>query len=217
MFFEGVLMVSHREGFQKVLDLAERVLPSDLDVSFPTESELLDHLIFTSIKAHGFSADHEISYLRKGMKAKIFKRLKELEENGDLQSIKLQGEGSTTYFAKANSLKEAGKSRINKTVRILSPFDNLIIQRKRTSALFNFDYTIECYVPKPKRKYGYFVLPVLFGDQFAARIDAKIHRKENRLEIFNLVFEPGFEKNERFRFGLDQALDDYKAFCLSSS
>ena len=76
-----------------------------------------------------------------------------------------------------------------RNIHLLSPFDNLIIQRERTKRLFDFDYSIECYVPAPKRKFGYFVVPILWGDKFVGRLDPKADRLTNTLIINNIVFE----------------------------
>jgi len=80
-------------------------------------------------------------------------------------------------------------------MRFLSPFDNLTIQRKRLKWLFDFDYTVEIYVPAPKRKYGYFVLPILWGDCLIGRLDAKAFALSGRLVVHNLVFEPNHSKS----------------------
>ena len=81
---------------------------------------------------------------------------------------------------------------------LLSPFDNLIIQRERTKRIFYFDYTLECYVPAPKRKHGYFVLPVLWGDKFVGRMDPKADRDKKTLIIKKLVFEDNFKEYDQF-------------------
>jgi uncharacterized protein YcaQ len=73
---------------------------------------------------------------------------------------------------------------------ILSPFDVLNVYRHRLRDFFDFDYQVECFVPKAKRKYGYFSLPVLIGDTFVARMDSKADRKQRILTIHNLHFEP---------------------------
>ena len=93
------------------------------------------------------------------------------------------------------AIGQNGKRRKNNTqIHLLSPFDNLIIQRERTKRLFGFDYTIECYVPAPKRKYGYFVLPVLWGNRFIGRLDPKADRQNNTFIVNNLVFENNFDR-----------------------
>ena len=86
----------------------------------------------------------------------------------------------------------------NSEVLILSPFDNIVIQRKRLQNLFGFDYLIECYVPAPKRKFGYFCLPVLYGNKFAGRIDAKADRRTGNFIIINEFWENGFKTDDNF-------------------
>jgi uncharacterized protein YcaQ len=97
-------------------------------------------------------------------------------------------------------------------VKILSPFDNLVIQRKRISRFFGFDYQIECYVPESKRKHGYFCLPVLWNAGLAARMDCKADRKTSTFLIRNLVLEPGINKIDDFTDALEKALHSFMAF-----
>ena len=87
------------------------------------------------------------------------------------------------------ALLETRAPRSNAVVRILSPFDNAVIQRERGRDLFDFDYQIECYLPQPKRQFGYYCLPVLYRDRFIGRVDCKAHRSEKRLEIKALHIE----------------------------
>ena len=95
-------------------------------------------------------------------------------------------------------------------VRILSPFDNVVIQRERAAAVFGFDYTIECYVPEAKRRFGYFALPILFRDGFVGRMDCKAHRAERRFEIKTLHLES--EVEEAFLPAFASAVRDYAGF-----
>ena len=97
-------------------------------------------------------------------------------------------------------------------VRFLSPFDNLTIQRKRLNWLFDFDYVVEIYVPMEKRKYGYFVLPVLWGDRLIGRMDAKANRAERQLVIHNLVFETAFQDFAAIKPPFVSALHDFTRF-----
>jgi uncharacterized protein len=97
-------------------------------------------------------------------------------------------------------------------VRFLSPFDNLTIQRKRLNWLFDFDYIVEIYVPAEKRKYGYFVLPILWGDRLIGRMDAKANRPERQLVVHNLVFEPTFRDFKAVKSAFFDALKDFTRF-----
>lgn len=186
LFMEGELMISGRQGFQKIFDLTERVLPKDIDSSTPTEQAFLDHLIQRYLSANGLGTPAEISYLRKRIKPKVLARCKKLVSDGELLEITI---GDLNYFALNNFEAILEKKLSRQKVKILSPFDNLLIQRQRMRDLFDFDYQIECYVPKDKRKYGYFVLPILQGQAFVGRLDAKMDRKTGVLNILNLYLE----------------------------
>ena len=186
LFMEGELMISARQGFKKVFDLTERVLPDHIDRSTPSEQEFIDHLIQRYLHANGLGTASEISYLRKRIKPKVQSRCKALVANGELTEIKV---GDLNYFALSNFDDRLEKKISRQKIKILSPFDNLLIQRQRMRDLFDFDYLIECYVTKQKRKYGYFVLPILQGQEFVGRLDAKIDRKTGILNILSLYIE----------------------------
>jgi uncharacterized protein YcaQ len=112
-------------------------------------------------------------------------------------------------FREALELNTPVESNI---IRFLSPFDNLTIQRKRLNWLFDFDYVVEIYVPMEKREYGYFVLPILWGDRLIGRMDAKANRAERQLVIHNLVFEPTFQDFEAVKSAFASALNDFTRF-----
>lgn len=97
-------------------------------------------------------------------------------------------------------------------MRLLSPFDNLVIQRARLKRLFDYDYTIECYTPPAKRVYGYFSLPVLWGDRLIGRLDAKADRKQKMLLVQALYFEPGCEGVMESLPALADTLVDFAKF-----
>ena len=91
---------------------------------------------------------------------------------------------------------------------LLSPFDPLVWDRARALAMFNFDYRIECYTPAPKRRYGYFTLPILRRGQLIGRLDPKAHRKEGRFEVKALHLEPGIPASDELAHDLAGALRD---------
>lgn len=186
LFMEGELMVLKRQGFQKVYDLTERVVPEGVDASYPTEQEFNHHLILRFLAAHGLGMASEMTYLRKGIKNKLSAACEQLVEDKQLLTLDCQGR---QYYALPQSLSVLKQDLGRKQVRFLSPFDNLLIQRKRTKQLFDFDYQIECYVPEAKRQYGYFSLPILWGRAFAGRMDAKISRKSGVLSLQHLQLD----------------------------
>jgi uncharacterized protein YcaQ len=95
---------------------------------------------------------------------------------------------------------------------LLSPFDPLVWDRARARALFNFDYTIECYTPAAKRKYGYFTLPILHRGRLVGRLDPKAHRKDGLFEVKALHFEPGVDVTDDLRAALMSALEGLAAW-----
>ena len=92
------------------------------------------------------------------------------------------------------------------------PFDNLVIQRKRLQQLFGFHYQIECYVPAAKRQYGYFCLPILWGERFVGRVDPKAHRSTGRLEVLSFSVDSELRGNADFWAAFSQALQTFATF-----
>jgi hypothetical protein len=211
LFMEGKLMVAGRKNFQKVYDLTERVLPTEVDTKMPSEKEMAEHLILSAIRANGIVAGHEIAYLRKGHKEKIQKALKHLIKEGTVTEIKID-DIKESYFTTADKLNTLDDIKAIKKVHILSPFDNAVIQRRRLQTLFDYDYTIECYVPAPKRIHGYFCLPILYGDCFVGRMDCKAERSTGELIIQQLWLEDGFPPTDTFLKALAKSTDEFAVF-----
>ena len=206
LFMEGELMVASRRNFQKVYDLTERVLPADIDTKTPDENAYADYLIRIYLQSNGLVSATQAGYLRTGYKAILQRRLQELHEDGQLQAVKLSG---SSYYTDAASLALLHKPLSRKSMRLLSPFDNLIIQRKWLKQIFEFDYQIECYVPAAKRQHGYFVMPILWGGEFVARLDAKADRDKGVFFVNKLVLEPGLKDTDGFQQQLQPLLQDY--------
>lgn len=197
LFIEGKLMISHRDGFQKVFDLSDRVLPSDLDTSTPTDEEFYRYLIERAIESQGFSSESEIGYLRKGHKQGLKNQLLKMLASDELVQVGVRG-NPVAYFSNPKTVEAFSSARVAKKVHLLSPFDNLVIQRKRIAQLFDFDYQIECYVPSDQRTFGYFCLPILFGSELIGRLDPKADRENGTLIIRNLVIEKDIGNEDLF-------------------
>jgi uncharacterized protein YcaQ len=213
LFMSGVLMISERKGFQKVYDLTERVLPSHVDTSTPTELELAKYLVRSTIRSHGIALEPEMRYLRQGIQKAVRQALDELLEEGELVPVQIQSLEGLCFYARASELKKM-KLTDSSDVQLLSPFDPAVIQRKRTKTLFDFDYQIECYVPGPKRKYGYFCLPLLSGTEFLGRIDAKADRKSKTLQILSIHAEYGGSMTDERYHSIAKKIDQFAAFNL---
>ncbi|WP_404538282.1 winged helix-turn-helix domain-containing protein [Dyella agri] len=202
-FALGELMVPRRERFQRVYDLAERVL-AKLDPPFVPSvldpAQLRQHFILDGVRALGIAQARWIAdYFR--LKPTVSAReLAPLVATGELIEVAVRGWDAPGYVhrehAGALELARGGRLRATHTT-LLSPFDPLVWDRARALAMFDFDYRIECYVPAPKRHYGYYVLPILHRGALVGRLDAKAHRAEGVFEIKALFLEPGVESTPR--------------------
>ena len=210
LYFEGELMISSRAGFQKTYNLAERVLPKGIDSTPPTIEERASHMLDQQLACHGLVSAVGATYgrrdaaLRQAMKAELAQRL----AAGTLVTVTLPN--NSLYYIEPQHLEQP-IPRLENRLTILSPFDNAVIQRKRLIDLFAFDYQLECYVPAPKRRYGYLALPLLYKDNFVGRMDCKAHRADKVLEIKGLFFESGHDTPE-VHAALDKALPDFAGF-----
>ncbi len=194
------LMISERRNNQKVFDLTERVLPDNVDTSVPDPDELGQFLVRRALSALGVATEKEIrNHIDAAGKEVISKSLNDLEESVEVIRVKIKGLENIAYYAFLDTIEKSTKqNRLKDKVILLSPFDNLIIQRDRIKRLFDFEYALECYTPPVKRDYGYYVLPILWGDQLVGRLDPKTDRKEKTLIIRNLVFETNFKEIDKF-------------------
>ncbi len=209
LFMHGDLMVSAREGFQKIYDLPDRVLPESVNTTQPTMQEFSNYLIDSSLRAHGCVTQKSITYLRKGQELRNTVK-KELDARVDAQAlIPIPFNENTIVFTNPEHL-ETKAPRSSAVVRLLSPFDNAIIQRERVRDLFDFDYQIECYVPASKRRFGYFCLPILYRDQLVGRVDCKAYRKEKRMHIQSLHIEKAVD--DGFVKAMEIALEAFSKF-----
>jgi len=132
-------------------------------------------------------------------------------EAGELIAVTYPG-AAAKVFTTPDTMEQLIKIRISRQIRLLCPFDNLVIQRKRLQQVFDFDYQIECYVPEGKRKYGYYCLPILHGTDLVGRLDPKADRKTGVLEIRNLELEASTKTDEQFVLLMAEKLAALAAF-----
>ncbi len=212
LFMAGDLMVV-RQGFQKVFDLTERVLPPGTDSRTPTPHEQAAWYVDRALDAWGLAARDEMAYLRKEHVAHIDAVLRQREEQGSLLRVTVEGIPKTAHWVRPVDLEriDAGKAP-DRTLRIVSPFDPFLIHRKRMRRLFGFDFAIECYLPTAKRTFGYFALPLLQGTDFVGLLDAKADRSAGRLIVQNLRYDGPAKRRAPFDRSLNKALDAFARF-----
>lgn len=189
LYMDGRLMATRTKDFLKVYDLPKNIIPDDIDTTMPGPEEFARHVIRRDLKALGIAYANEVAWRARYVKGnQVKKELEKLVEEGEVCHISIEDfKTAPLYMLSAYKNK---KIKLSGDAFILSPFDVLNVFRKRLRDFFDFDYQIECFVPEPKRKYGYFSLPVLVGDTFVARMDSKADRKQKVLIIHNLHFEP---------------------------
>jgi len=211
LFIQGELMISGRNGMEKIYDLRERVLPDEVDTSEPSLSEFSEYLIGLTVQAYGFTTLNQLCHLRTGalLRQALETALQQMLEDGSLQKLKVDGMPAVYT---TQDILESKVSRTNSRVRLLSPFDNAIIHRDRVWQLFGFDYKLECYTPKDKRRFGYFCLPILFQDNFVGRVDCKAHRDKNEFELINLHVDSDTLDLEKFIPNFKKAVNRFSAF-----
>ncbi|MEM9820610.1 MAG: crosslink repair DNA glycosylase YcaQ family protein [Bacteroidota bacterium] len=212
LYMEGTIMVTARQGFQKIYDLTEHVLPPKVDVSFPDRSAYLLYLIDRDLRANGLMKASEFGHLITNIRSEVVSLLQKLVAAGNCIKVKIQGLEETYYAHKRDLTIFLNQSPPAKHFFILSPFDNFLIQRKRIQTLFNFDYTLECYVTAAKRKIGYFSLPMLWGSQFIGQIDLKADRKTKTLWIKNLVLEERVKDSAALREVFKKSINQFAQF-----
>ena len=189
----GILAVWRTESFEAVYDLAERFLPpAVVDQPTPSLADAHRQLAEVSLRGLGVGTAADVAgYLGIGV-ASAKARLAELVESGRVETVSVEGWKEAGYCPTG----AVPRRPTRRTATLISPFDSLIWDRRRTERLFGMSYVIEIYVPAPLRAHGYYVLPVLLGDQLVARLDLKTDRAASALRVIAAHVEPGVDPRE---------------------
>lgn len=186
LFAAGEVTVAGRRGFERLYDLPERVLPAAiLAAPVPTPAAARRALLLRSARALGVASEGQLRDYFRLSPADARQGIAELREEGSLQPIQVQGWSKPAYVAETPN-----PGRPVQAVALLSPFDSLVWERERTEQLFDFRYRLELYTPAPKRVYGYYVLPFLYRERLAARVDLRAERAQSRLAVHAVHLEP---------------------------
>lgn len=189
LFWSGRLSARRRASFERVYDLTERLIPPAwLDTPAPSPADAHKALLVRAADSLGIGTARDLAdYYR--LNIPLARRLlAELVEAGQLVPARVEGWSQPAYLH-----PDAKAPRRVDAAALLSPFDSLVWERSRTERLFDFRYRLEIYTPKPKRIYGYYVLPFLLGDAIVARVDLKAERLASVLRIRGAFAEAGHD------------------------
>ena len=207
----GSLAVLNREGFEKIYDLAERAIPAHLREARPSRGETLDWACNAALDRLGAATSRMIAdFWGHASIPEAAKWIEAEKKKGRLIDVTLEAAPGLRGFAAVArpdiETQIAQLPQPTSRLRVLSPFDPVLRDRVRLERIFGFDYTIEIFVPGPKRKYGYYVFPLLEGARFVGRIDMKAERAKDQLAVKALWMEPRLSLSKARKTKLEREL-----------
>lgn len=213
----GEAAISGRVSFHKVYDLAERVYPVGHAASAPSEDEHVTWACRTALDRLGIATPGELASFWDAIEIEDAKEwCRRAAAAGEIVPVQVEtvdGSRPQASFAVPDwESRAATLPPAPPRVRLLSPFDPILRDRRRSLRLFGFDYRFEAFVPEPKRQYGYYVLPILEGERLIGRLDPKLHRGEGLLEIRKIWWEPGVRESKGRWAALEAAVDRLARF-----
>lgn len=221
LFDAGILMISRRQAMQRVYDLRERVLPDWEDSRALPRDEAWRALVVKAVRALGVAFPRCIrwsfhdAFRRTPIARQLPALLADLVAEGDVLPVTVEGFDKPGYVHREHRalLERAAAGDLQSTVTtLLSPFDPIVRDRARTQELFGFEYRIKVYTPAPRRRFGYFTLPIIHHGNLVGRLDPKAHRKEGVMEVKAIHLEPGVEVTDDLANSLARTLRGFAAW-----
>lgn len=216
LFVSGRLGIARRDGNRRYYDLIERLVPSEVLASRESEADAMRHRLLSRYRAVGLStpaAQAEVMY-GTGSAEQRRTLTAELVEAGLLVPLQVAGLKGLRYALADEQALLAPGDPVPPAVALLAPLDPLVWDRRLLRELWSFEYLWEVYVPAAKRRWGYYVLPILFGDRFVGRIEPRVDRRTGTLRIVGLWWEQGFapRREEGFVAAMRESLRAYLVF-----
>lgn len=211
-FYKGLVTISQRVGMVKTYELMTRHFGWNRLPRGATEKETSNYVLNRALQAQGIVSLDSICHLDAPRKPEMTRLLESRVRRKELIPVQLEGAGQLLHWVRPETL-DAIPDPAHEPVHILSPFDPLIIQRKRLRLFFDYEYRFEAYVPKHKRVFGYFVCPVLIGDRIVAALDLKTDRSQQKLLVqrWNWI---GRSKSRTHKQQVESALHKFEQFQL---
>jgi uncharacterized protein YcaQ len=214
-FYGGRVTISERNGMLKTYELTDRHFGWDKPPKPASVREITGYVLDRALRAQGVVSLDSTCHLDAPSKKAVRQLIEARLRRGELVPVALQDAGKQEHWAQPKTLEIAGQAATER-VHILSPFDPLIIQRKRTRLIFGYEHLFEAYVPKEKRRYGYFALPVLVGDEIVAALDLKTDRQNRKLLLqkWNWVGHAVKGPRRELKRRIDEELHRFERFQL---
>ena len=221
LYTEGELIIHHKNGSRKYYDLAEKYIPAEVlkaDNPYSDEFSLTKWRVLRRIGAVGLLWDkNSMAFLGINLKADLRKKvLSELSADHKISSVMVEGIKVPFYYRTEDEalMQEvlSGRADLKPRMSLIAPLDPLLWDKALIRALWDFSYSWEIYTPAVKRKYGYYTLPILYGDRFVGRIEAIPDRKEGILQVKGLWWEPGIRRTKAMDAALKRALRSFAKF-----
>jgi uncharacterized protein len=214
-FYEGRVTISERNGMLKTYELMDRHFGWDKPPKPASVREITDYVLDRALRAQGVVSLDSICHLDAPSKKAVRQLIEARVRRQELVPVVLQDAGKQEHWAQPETLEIADHTAAER-VHILSPFDPLIIQRKRTHLIFGYEHLFEAYVPKEKRRYGYFALPVLVGDEIVAALDLKTDRQNRKLLLqkWNWVGAAAKGPRKELKRRIEEELHRFERFQL---
>lgn len=213
-FYAGLVTISEREGMLKTYELMDRHFDWNTRPKAATERQVAEYVLDRALQAQGVVSVDSVCFLDNRRKPLVRKLIEGRVRRKLLVPVAVEGGGKADHWVPPQMLDEADVPA-EAVVHILSPFDPLIIQRKRLELFFGYQHVFEAYVPKPKRKFGYFALPVLAGDEIVAAIDIKTDREKRKILLQKWTWV-GKGAARSHRAAIDVALERFERFQLGA-
>lgn len=211
LWHDGRVAVSGRRHFRCIYDMAERVYPEGSAASL---TEYHDSWLLIGLSGCGVAPERHLVNYFTGPELNAAERRRVIARNlrrKRIVEVEVEDVPGPCY-ALPEHLDTFGDVPEPTGTTLICPFDSLLWQRKRAAELLDFRYTVEIYVPAKKRRYGYYVLPILHDGRLVGRLDPKLHRDRCLLQIRALHLEPGFDASPAFTTGLRAAIEDLATF-----
>ena len=221
LYTEGELIIHHKNGSRKYYDLADRYIPAAIlkaDNPCRDELDLITWRVLRRIGAVGLLWDKSsTAFLGIDMKADLRKKvLSELSADNRIKSVMTEGIKTPFYYrTEDESLMQdilTGKADRKPRMSFIAPLDPLLWDKALIQALWDFKYSWEIYTPAVKRKYGYYTLPIVYGDRFVGRIEAVPDRNDGILYVKGLWWEPGIRQTKALNSALERTLGRFAEF-----